>query len=1126
MKVKLLFIVCSVIFLTVGQFIQAATIHSYADKSVLSQGNFFKVRITESGIYKLTYSDLINKGIDPSNVRMFGYGGAILEENFLKLKHDDLPEIAIYDAGNAILFYAQGVNKWTYDKANDMFAHQLNTYSNYGYYFVTSDDVGEKKRILQSSELNTASATVNDVSEYTDYRVHEKELHNITRGGREFYGEKLFSDTSIEIPFDFSSLILPSIVRVKMDVANVSTRTLSSQGQETANNKSTFSLGLNGASQQTTVNGNVTSRYEVGIADSKIWNFNVNSLDVRFNLSFANPQQSTAVGYLNFLEVNAQCKLAMQGTVLIFHNKKNIANASYNRYLLETTNPNVVIWDINDILNVTQIPTSSVENRLAFIDSASEAKSYVAIDPTDLSCIQSATILDRVPNQNIHGMEPIDMLIITHPNFVPAANRLAQAHGEINNLRVGVVTTEQVYNEFSSGTPDATAYRWATKMFYDKANNADDRIKYLLLMGKGSYDNRELFQDTGDKYVLTFQAANSLSQTKSYVTDDYFGLLDDNEGLSIGHTDKIDVGIGRFPVRTVEDAEAIVDKTINYIKNQNKSAWKNQLCFIGDNGDNNSHMRQADGFANRMTNSNPSYYVNKILLDAYQQATLSSNKGYPDAQKYFNELLTSGLLFVNYMGHGNTNSWGSILNTAEIRNLKNENLPLFSAGTCEFSRFDKEVVSAGELLLTNQSGGAIGVFSAARTVYSNYNETVMRNFSDILFRDKSSIGHAVMEAKNAAFTSLDLGINTLSYIYFGDPAVKLNYPVPYNILATNINGTPITGSDTLKALSVVTVKGIVANMNGSKVDNFNGNLQLIVQDKEQTKRTLQNFYEYRDRPDVIFKGKTTVRDGEFEITFMLPKNIKYNYGRGRFSFYAWDDENDYEAQGNNENFIVGGINNDFEDERDGPELAIYLNNENFVSGGKVNETPVFLAKLFDRNGINTSSITPGHDLMLCIDNENWYELNDYYEIKQGSYKEGSIVFQLPEQTEGKHILMFRAWDLLSNSTIETLEFEVVKGLDTQVFSVSCYPNPVSTEANIQINYNQESGIKNVVLDVFDLSGRKIWSKNQKTLDTILWNLSGQSEEKVSSGMYVYTVTVQANDGTVFSKSNKIIVAKQ
>ncbi len=1114
--------------------IYSNTIHNYSEQSVLSQGRFIKLRITESGIYKIPYSELRNRGLNPENIRMFGYGGAVLAEDFTQLRPDDLPETAIYDTGNAILFYAQGINKWTYDSGIDMFTHTLNPYSGYGYYFITSDNIGEKKRIEFSETVNSGSSPIQDITEFTDYKVHEKELINIINAGREFYGEKLLPGNSIEIPFNFKNLMFSENIKANLNVIGISTKTKNSSGVVTTNNISTFSLSLNnGITQTLNVDGREINNYEAAVSASKIYNFTSVSEDLVFKLAFDNSNETTASGYLNYLEVNAQCSLKMESNIMLFHNKMNISANSFNRYILETDNYNIHIWDVNDILNIKRIPTSIENGKVTYIDSSSEAKTYVAINPSDLSDIPEAELLYEVPQQNIHGMGAIDMLIITHPLFLKPAENLAQAHNNIRGLKVGVVTTEQVYNEFSSGTPNVTAYRWVCKMFYDKPQNEKDKIKYLLLVGKGSYDNRGLLPEMGENFILTYQAVNSLSQTKSYVTDDYFGLLDDGEGLSIGYKDKIDIGIGRFPVSTEEEAEKIVQKTIRYMKNENKGTWKNQLCFLGDNGDDNSHMKQADSFADRVGASYPSYHINKILLDAYQKDAVSSS--YPDAKRYFQDLINSGLFFINYMGHGTINGWGNTLTNSEIKAFQNENLPLFTSGTCEFSRFDRGMFSAGEEILRNSLGGGIGVFSAARTVYSNYNETLMRHFCDSLFilpyrGENNAVGDAVMKAKNASFSSSDLGANTLSFIYFGDPSVKLNYPTQYNVSATEINGNNINGKDTLQALSVVTLKGIISDSQGVKAENFKGSVYITVLDKVQTITTLDNLskgtpYVYTNRDNIIFKGKAGVVNGEFEITFMLPKDIKYNYGGGRFNFYAWDEQNGYEAQGYCEDFIIGGMNNEFVDETDGPDVEIYLNDKSFVSGQKVGQNPVFMADLYDMNGINTSSVTPGHDIMLCIDNESWYELNDYYEIKNGNYKEGNIIYPLPEMEEGKHILMFRAWDLLNNSTLKTLEFEIVKDMDNSFFSVNFYPNPVVTAANIKITHDN-TDINLVKIEIFDLSGRKIWSYRQNSLENISWNLTNDNGNKITSGIYIYTVTIQNNEKIISTKSDKIIVIKQ
>ena len=1084
---------------------QASSIHTYANNSVLSKGRFVKVRINESGVYKLTYADLRSKGIEPSNVRMFGYGGAVLEENFELAKHDDLPEIAVYDTGDAILFYAQGINKWTYNSTSDMFVHQLNPYSVYGYYFVTSDNVGEKKRIQQKNEINIPStAVINDVSEFTDYKVHEKEQNYVLKSGRELYGEVFTNSVPVNLPFSFPNILQTASLKTRIEVV------------QSSSGSSIFYLKLNDSQKNINFSSSV----------SVIYTFTPSSDNLSFSLSY----RGASTGFLNYLEVNAQRNLKMVNAAMLFHNKKNLSDNSYNRYLLETDNSNIQIWDINDQINVRRIPVTRENGKLVFTDSAPAAKSYLAIDPAALSGISSATLLDELASQNIHGMDPVDMLIITHPNFVGAAQTLAQAHLEINGFKVGVVTTEQVYNEFSSGTPDVSAYRWAAKMFYDKPQNNDDKIRYLLLFGKGSFDNRGLLTASGSNMVLTYQSANSLIHETTYSTDDYFGLLDDSEGLSLGDSDRVDIGIGRFPVVSTEDAYGVVNKTIAYMRNENNGSWKNQLCFLGDDGDKNAHMIDANEFADIIHRKHPSYHVNKILWDAYQQEINASGEAIPAIRNRFHNLLRSGLLFIAYMGHSNANGMSNenIFTYNDANALRNKNLPLFSAGTCELSYYDRDGVSTGEEVVRNSQGGGIGCFSAVRVVYPTQNYKILKLFSNFLFQPESerhlSIGDAVMKAKKADTDNFNN--NTLKYVYLGDPAVKLRLPNQYQILATEINETSITGNDTLRALSANTIKGIVADNDGQVNSRFNGTLHVMVLDKEETLLTLGNEgnepLKYKDRPNTIFRGTATVKNGEFEFDFMLPKDIKYNYGTGRMIFYAYTNDNLYEAQGHCENFIIGGSIDNIEHITDGPLVNMYLNHAGFVSGGKVNETPIFTAHVSDEYGINISSPTPGHDIMLMVDNKS-YILNNYYEAKQDTYKEGTINYQFSELDEGYYTLMFRIWNLYNVSTVEYMDFQVVKNLNPEIFSVTCYPNPASTETNIIVTHDREDEIISMTVDVYDLSGRRIWSRTSENSTLINWNLTTDTGQQVPNGMYIYRVSVKDGKKITSSRANKMVV---
>jgi len=1102
------------------QKIMSSTKHSYSTTSVLAQGKFVKIRITDSGIYKLTYKDLTSMGVDPANVRVFGYGGGVLEQSFSLPKIDDLPEVAIWNGGDYILFYAQGVNRWSYDKSNSMFTHILNTYSQYGYYFVTSD-AGIGKKIADKTITVPQSSTVKPVAEFVDYQVYEKDNATIIHSGKVFYDNLFDSSNKANIAFNFPNQILSNTTKVRLDVA------------ASASSQSIFTLNLGTQSNVLATNAVTSGSYDVATSNSATYTFTPVGDTLSFNLIYSRPT-STSVAYLNYLEVNTRRELKMSGSVMQFQNVDYLDKGYYSQYVLSNANANVQIWDITDPQNINRIVTNLVNGKLTFVDSSNDEKHYMAIDPTVSSAFPSPEIVGDVPNQNLHAINQADLVIITYPDFISQAQTLAQAHREKDNLTVEVVTTDQVYNEFSSGTPDATAYRWIMKMLYDRNTNKSDMPKYLLLFGRGSYDNRSVVPSSGDALILTYQAENSLNTVSSYVTDDYFGLLNDNEGINV-YADLLDIGIGRFSVTTTQQATDVVNKTIGYMNNTDKGNWKNQVCFLGDDGGNNGdgimHMDQADKAANIVVNKYPSYQVNKVYLDAYQQEYTASGESYPAARSKFLNLLRSGLFLVNYTGHGGPVGWSNenIFSINDTRTLANKHLPIFMGATCDFSLFDVKTVSGGEEIVLNPTGGGIGIFAAARAVLSPNNSVLNKLFCDELFKKENGenkrIGDVLVSAKNKTGSE----INKLSYVYLGDPAVKLNYPTKYQIVTYKVNENTTLGNDTLRALSVATIQGFIADENGTKVDNFNGTLHATVYDKVQQITTLNNHSDgaltYLDRPNTLFSGNAEVKNGVYSFTFMLPKDIKYNYGTGRIDYYAQDDTNDYEAQGFFENFCVGGTNNYNAVESNGPDVHLFMNSEHFVSGGKVNETPQFIANISDVNGINTVGSGIGHDVLLTIDNDSKqsYVLNEFFQSKLNSYTEGTVKYNLSELSNGLHSLTLRAWNLLNFSSTKSIEFVVVKGLTPDIFTVYNYPNPVKTDTRIVVSHDRPETILKTTVEIFDLSGRKIWSFSQPNADDISWNLTASDGRKIKAGIYLYRVNIKTVDSDICSKSNKMVV---
>ncbi|MFV0392134.1 MAG: type IX secretion system sortase PorU [Paludibacteraceae bacterium] len=1119
------------------QSVGAATRHAYTTESVLKSGNFVKVKISESGIYKLTYEALSAMGISPADVRVFGYGGALQEQDFTKFKPDDLPEVAIwiekgsdniFNAGDYILFYGQGVTKWKFDSSKKIFTHTRNPYATEGYYFITSDAGGGKK--IQEKTISLPSdAVISAISEFNDYQVHEIERVNIGKTGKTFYGEEFSGTLSYNFPFTFQNLTSDNIT-ARIDVAAVSTENTS------------FDFSLNGANTKNISIARLSDRYDVGKDANVTFTFPTpTTSDLTCNLTY-NRTNNGSRGYLNYIAINVRRTLRMTGSVMFFRNVDNLNTLTYNKYQISDANANVQIWDITDQSNIARIATTRTGDILEFTDSNEELKQYVAIDPTAKTAftLEPANV-GNVANQNIHGLGATDMLIITHPNFTSQAEKLAEAHRIKDNLRVNVVTIEQVYNEFSSGTPDVSAYRWAMKMFYDRAvasGITNDLPKYLLLFGRGTYDNRGIINNSGYNLVLTYQHDFSLNLVESFVTDDYFGLMDDNEGENV-KTGVIDIGIGRFPVVTTQHAEDVVSKIISYMNNEIKGNWKNQLGFVADDGNDSTHIRQAEELSKTLFKASPQFQHQKIYLDAFPQEVTASGESYPMADKKLHGLLNSGLFMLNYSGHASHAGWTGekILTTNDVKTMFNRKLPFWFASTCDFVLFDKDEISAGEYVLLNPTGGGIGIMSAARTVYANQNERINRYFTIGLFEKNNGQYPRLGDAYRKAKSSIGPETNKLTYMLFGDPALKLNYPSEYTVVTEYVNSIPVLSADTLRALSVNEIQGYMADTNGNRVNNFNGTLEITVYDKIQQITTLNNpgigdeknsYYKFTDRPNILYAGKVRVINGDFTFSFMMPKDIRYNYGSGRINYYANDTISGKEGQGYFENFIVGGSNSNVEYENEGPDIEMYLNTASFRSGDKVNETPLFVARVADESGINTVGSGIGNDLRLVIDNNpyNYHTLNEYYEAEIGSYQAGWIRFKIPELTEGKHTLTFYARDLLNNSSQATMDFEVVHGLNPIIFNISNFPNPVKTQTTFVVEHNRPEVVLETKIDIYDLTGRMIFSKEQSNADSLMWDLRDSNGNKVRTGLYMYNVSVKTSNSEYTSKGNKIIVLEQ
>lgn len=1096
-----------------------AGIHSYAERSVLADGHWVKIRVSESGVCRMSFSELRSAGLEPSQVRVFGYGGAQKEQDFSKRNIDDLPQVPVYVGEDYILFYVQGPISWTYNGSR--FAHTRNTYSDFGYYLL-SDDAGA---MLPFPEAEAVSGSPTDVTYYSYYQVQDKDSVNlidrtgVSGGGRTFYGEQFAAGQTRT--FTFSTPYANgdnSSVYIDMAANAATTSTVKAQ--------------LNNTSSKSIYISSIPDHYTFGVAGTISMNGASEEQNQRVTMQFVNSNAS-ALAWLNYIEITTPSELVMTGSYMGIRSLVNRNTTNPVRFLLRNTTASTQIWDVTDLAAIQRMPTTMVDDQLAWIGTQADGvHEYIAVN-TDGTKFVQAEVVGEVKNQNLHALSNIDYIIICPEGYEDVSEDLAKAHEAKQAITYAIVTDQQVYNEFSSGTPDATAYRWLMKMLYDRAKNGiGQQPRWLLLMGHGTFDNRKLLRNSGTSLLLTYQSKNSVNEIKAYATDDYFAYLDDNEG-AIDTQGRMDIGVGRLPVESLDEARTTVDKLIQYIRNEQTGKWKNQLVYLADDGENGTHTETAEKSAELVRIKNPDFIVHKIFLDAYPQEVNASGESYPLAKNRVLNLLKNGVLFFDYSGHGGYNAITneSILNLKDIAGMTNKNQAFWLFATCNFAQCDAGKRSAAETAVLNPKGGAIGILAATRTVYAPQNTNLNRSVCDTLFGHSDvfhydmTLGEAISIGKNL----LGSDENKLAYVLLGDPCMRLNYPTDYHV-------ETLTEMDTLNALSVQHVEGRIIDEDLNTVSDFNGKVDITIYDKMQSIPTRDNdnaggdprVVAYNDYPNTIFSGATDVKDGLFNYTFMVPKDIRYNFGSGRIVYYAVtaDSLETAEAVGHFEQFIIGGTGSTVAIDTIGPEMEIYLNSPAFRNGDKTYATPRFFANLYDENGINTAGAGIGHDLMLIIDEDPKmiYSLNEYFTAANNSYQAGQVSYLMEELANGPHSLTFRAWDLLNNSTTKSLNFIVEAGLDPSIYNVTTYPNPVqqSGVVHLVVNYDQPDELIETEIYLYNTAGQMVYSHKQDNPDAVSINLPSLG---LNTGVYIYSVKIKSASSKYSTTSGKIIVTR-
>lgn len=782
--------------------------------------------------------------------------------------------------------------------------------------------------------------------------------------------------------------------------------------------------------------------------------------------------------------------------------------------------------------------------RLDFVSAAWDKPSPA---PSLEGSFPDAEYVYNITNQNHHADSAADMVIIipTSQKLLKQANRLADFHRQHDGMRVNVVPADELFNEFSSGTPDANAYRRYMKMLYDRAETEADMPSHLVLFGDCVWDNRMLTQDcrnmSPDDYLLVFESENSFSETTCYADDGFYCLLDDGEGANLLSSDRPDIAVGRFPVTTEAEAKIMVDKTIGYVENKNAGSWQNTIVFMGDDGDDNVHMHDVNEVADATISAHPEYLVRKIMWDAYPQETSASGHGYPAVTNLIKRLQSSGALIFDYGGHGRPDqvSHENVLRLTDFKAFSNKNLPLWVTATCDIMPYDGVEPTIGETAVLNENGGAMAFFGTARTVFVPQNKAINRAFMKYVLTYDSNgkpitIGEAQRLTKSYLITSSeDRSANKLQYQLLGDPAVALHLPTQ-KVVVDSINGISVNDTQnkaTLQAGSIATICGHIEGNN-----DFTGLVSATIRDSRElitcnmnASAAADSAFAFYDYTKYLFNGSDSIKNGKFNISFAVPLDINYSDKAGIMNFHAVSSDKQMLAHGYCTNFIVGGtaaVDND----SIGPSIYCYLNSPSFVNGGNVNSTPYFVAQITDANGINSTGNGIGHDLQLIIDGDmaKTYTLNDNFVYDFGTYTSGTTYYQLPELSAGKHTLKFRAWDILNNSSTVSLDFNVVRGLTPKLFNVGVTKNPASTSTTFIINHDRVGTTMDVDIDVFDASGRLLWTHHESGVSTggaytSTWNLCTDSGQQLQTGVYLYRVRVACEGSSQASKANKLVV---
>lgn len=1097
----------------------------YATNSVLASGKWVRISVKENGVHKITDKELKEMGFrNPSKVALYGYGGHILPETDIAGLIDDLCEVPLWRENGYVLFYANGVLNWNYTAGR--YLRSQNVYSEYGCYFLT-----EVETPMEFPVETMSSTSEREYTTFKDYVLYENDAKSLCSYGRELVDDYDYSyGRTMRYKLPVTGVVQQEgILEVSFATNGIERSTVSVKIGES--NVGTLAVG-------TTVSGELgkfaSSKFAVneGLGDNPV---------VQLTQSVTN---NVVTGALDYISLTFVRNLALYGSQTLFRGSASKGDAVFK---ISGCNADTRVWDVSDASSIRQLAGTLAGDVYSVSGPASYKANLVALNLK--GSFPSVSVMGDVPNQNLHAMGKTDMVIIVPSNgkYTVAAERLAEAHRVHDGLTVQVVTAQQVYNEFSSGTPDITAYRRLMKMLYDRAETADDAPKYLLLMGDACFDNRLITfpKRTQEDYLLCYESLNSVDAIQSYVLEDYMGFLDDDEGGNHSR-DKVDIGIGRLPVQSAKDANAVVDKLISYMENGNAGSWQNVVSLLADDGDDNmpnQHMKDADVVADVMEQHFPQYVVERIYWDDYSCEPTATGVRYPAVTKAIRDRMDKGALIMNYSGHGSANllSHEMVWKASDMAAVNSPRVPFWVTASCDIGPFDIGDNSVAETAILNPNGAAIGLFTTTRTVLQSYNSVINKAFmteilSSVNSGEKMSVGDAVRRAKcNVVTAGSDYSVNKLQFVLLGDPALRLKTP-EYRVVVDEFNGVAADTGTNASAGALLKVNGRVVDADGQLMDDFTGTLYSTLFDSAEEVYTRDNTglgsHSYTAFNKSLFSGSDSIVDGRFSITLPVPMDISYSNEQGALNLFAVDSLKVRMAQGKYDGFVVGGTAQDMVNDGKGPEIKLYLNTPSFVDGDEVNPTPCLCAEIFDENGINTIGNGVGHDMIAIVDNNPHYtyNLNNLFVPAVGDYKRGTVMLPLDALEEGEHSLIFRAWDLYNNSSTVKLNFTVNASLAPDFVQLRLNPAPVvqGTSAVFELTHDRPQSGMEARIDVFNFQGQVLWSKTVAGVSDGLvlkceWNGAAQGGQPLPTGVYLARAYIVSDGAESSTRTIKFVV---